>query len=185
MTIKTDTEQIIFSDETLLKRILEPYKKNCHYLQKAFVESYPADFENLKENYPKSLLLAKGKFSIVESCYIRDTGHFNAVEFNICYNQLAYYLLAECIQHKLLDDLKTWDIEVYSQRQLTDILIAKFSSSFQKPITSKEFDGYVEIKKVIKKGKLLFIQTSCGFYDDCGGSAKGNVLFVIIDPKRK
>ena len=36
------------------------------------------------------LISAKGRFSIPDSCYIDDTGHFNAVEFNICFNQLAY-----------------------------------------------------------------------------------------------
>lgn len=179
IAISTESKQVIFSDEILLKSVLKPYKRNCHYLINAFVKYHPSDFLKQKENEYKSFLLAKGKFSILQSCYIRRTGHFNAVEFNICYNQLAYYLLAECVQHKLIDHLKTWDIEAYTRRQLSDILIANFTSSFQKPIFSTQFEGYVEIRKILKKDKLLFINTVCGFNDDLGGSATGNVLFVI------
>ncbi len=157
-----------FSEDALLTRVLKPYKENCRYLQSASVE------------YRSPVLLAKGKFSIPQSCYITDTGHFNAVEFNLCYNQLAYYLLAECVQHKLLNGLKTWDIEDYSLHQLSNILIVKFSSFFQKLICSNQFNGYIEVKRTFKKEKTLYVQTACGFNDDYGGAATGSVLFVIL-----
>ncbi|MGW6540873.1 FcoT family thioesterase [Streptomyces sp. NPDC055051] len=46
-------------------------------------------------------LTGSGMFTIPEPCYIDDTGHFNAVEFNICYNQLAYYTLAAMIRDRV------------------------------------------------------------------------------------
>lgn len=185
MTNTTDAKQIVFSDNSLLKRILIPYKENCHYLQNASVEYQSADFANQKESKHSALLVAKGKFSIVQSCYIVDTGHFNAVEFNICYNQLAYYLLAECVQHQLLDKFKTWDIQTYIRRQLSDILIVRFSSTFQKPICSAAFNGYVEIIRAFTRKNAFFIQTTCGFNDNDGGSATGSVLFVILNIEKK
>ncbi|MEO1375818.1 MAG: FcoT family thioesterase, partial [Cyanobacteria bacterium J06635_10] len=50
-------------------------------------------------------------FSIPESCYIDDTGHFNSVEFNICYNQLFYIIIAYLIKNQLLEVMKDWNLE--------------------------------------------------------------------------
>jgi hypothetical protein len=175
-----ETEQIIFSDADLLNSVLVPYKENCHYLQHASLEYQPADTTNPTPDKRKILLLAKGHFSIPYSCYITDTGHFNAAEFNICYNQLAYYVVAACIQHQLIDSLKTWGMETYRRHQLSNMLIVKLSSSFQKPICPDKFEGYLKVKRILKKRNTLFFQTICGFNDGYGGSATGNVLFAII-----
>lgn len=97
-----EVRQLIFSEADLLKEVLIPYKENCRYLQHASLEYLPSDPTSSIQDERKILLLAKGRFSVSHSCYIADTGHFNAVEFNICYNQLAYYFIAACIQHQLL-----------------------------------------------------------------------------------
>src|ERR1051326_3438355 len=76
---------------SILETVLTPYKKHCRYLQ-----SVPAE----KDSSGTALLNGRGTFSIPESCYIADTGPFNAVEFNICYNQLTYSLLAQAIDRK-------------------------------------------------------------------------------------
>lgn len=65
--------------EELLARVLEPYScKGCRYLIDA---QYSATEDSV---------LAYGNFTIGESAYIRSTGHFNAVELILCFNQLAY-----------------------------------------------------------------------------------------------
>lgn len=178
MITTRETEQIIFSDADLLNSVLLSYKENCRYLQHASLEYQLTDTTNPTPD--KHKILAKGHFSISHSCYIADTGHFNAVEFNICYNQLAYYVVAECIRHQLIDSLKTWDMEAYHRYQLSNMLIVKLSSSFQKPICPDKFEGYLQVKRILKKRNTLFFQTICGFNDSCGGSATGNVLFAII-----
>lgn len=175
-----EVRQLIFSEADLLKEVLIPYKENCRYLQHASLEYQLADTTNFTPDKHKILLLAKGTFSIPYSCYIANTGHFNAVEFNICYNQLAYYVVAECIRHQLIDSLKTWDIEAYRRHQLSNMLIVKLSSSFQKPICPDKFEGYLQVKRILKKRNTLFFQTICGFNDSYGGSATGKVLFAII-----
>ena len=74
----TDADAAV--DPQLLARVLTPYKPHCRYLRTAAVRYATA----------RSIAAASGTFSIPESCYIASTGHFNAVEFNICYNQLTY-----------------------------------------------------------------------------------------------
>lgn len=69
--------------EELLARVLEPYScKGCRYLIDA---QYSATEDSV---------LAYGNFTIGESAYIRSTGHFNAVELILCFNQLAYSAFA-------------------------------------------------------------------------------------------
>lgn len=166
---------INFCNAQLLRKVLTPYKTDCRYLQQAHVELQ-------QFTYQKDKLQARGQFSIPDSCYIDATGHFNSVEFNICYNQLMYYLLAECVQCNLLTQLKDWKMENFFRRQLSDFLIVNFKSSFHKKINSSSFDGYVKIKKVsIAKGENIFIQTECEFKDIQGGLAKGDILLAIVD----
>jgi hypothetical protein len=52
--------------------------------------------------------------AIPESCYIDDTGHFNAVEFNICFNQLAYVLFGKCVDAGILQKLRHEKVNVIS-----------------------------------------------------------------------
>src|SRR5947207_14849377 len=137
--VREATPREIVVSVPMLEIVLAPYKLHCRYLQSAIVE---------KQNSSGSVVSAWGSFSIPESCYIADTGHFNAVEFNICYNQLTYCLLAAAIDHKLLDALASWDIARFSRRQLSDFLIVQFFSSFRTPLKASGFEGKVEIRKV-------------------------------------
>jgi FcoT-like thioesterase domain len=162
--------EAVVSDSTL-EAVLAPYKQHCRYLQSATVE---------KSLEGASRVTARGKFAISESCYIADTGHFNAVEFNICYNQLAYCLLAQCIDLQLLDSLRKWSIDAFSRRQLSDFLIVQFSSKFRKPLNARWFDGQVDIDKVTVLKGSIFMKTSCSFEDSLGATASGGALIVIL-----
>src|SRR5262245_14047302 len=122
-TVSLDT------DNALLDDVLLPYKENCRYLKTALVE--PGEQERD--------LSVHCTFEIPESCYIVDTGHFNAVEFNICYNQMAYYLLAKAVQESLIEPFDAWSMADYWERQLPNILIADFQSKFRRPIQSAAF----------------------------------------------
>jgi len=181
--INNPDESLEFSDHILLKRVLMPYKANCHYLNEASVMFSKLPLIHSSIGQDTCILLAKGNFSIPESCYIINTGHFNAVEFNICYNQLGYYLLAECIRHRLFCDFLDWDIEEFIKHQLTNILIIELFSSFHRLMNADKFTGYIEIKKIIKMEKILYLETVCGFKDNNGGYATGKVLiaFVLIN----
>ncbi len=162
--------EAVISDGTL-KTVLTPYKLHCRYLQSANVE---------KGSNGAWLLKARGRFSIPESCYIADTGHFNAVEFNICYNQLTYCLLAQAIDYQLLDVVRMWSLSEFSRRQLSDFLIVNFNSTFRKPLNARQFEGWVAINKVTVRQRNIFMKTSCGFEDSSGASSHGGAVIVIL-----
>lgn len=157
MNIEREFIKVDDIDQNLLNRFIEPYKKHCKYLPKAQFQ------------YPKSAdggrWFVQGKFSIPESCYIDDTGHFNAVEFNICFNQLCYVAIAHLIQNKIAEAMEGWDLETYKRRQLSDFLIVKFKSAFKKPINARKFQGTLAIKKCTARGNLIMMKTSCAFYN--------------------
>ena len=162
------------SDSTL-ETVLTPYKPHCRYLRSATVET---------NGNGASLLKAHGRFSIPESCYIADTGHFNAVEFNICYNQLTYCLLAQAIDNQLLDALRTWSLSEFTRRQLSDFLIVNFSSTFRQPLNARHFEGWVQINKIFVRQRNIFMKTSCGFDDLSGATSHGGAVIVILNDER-
>lgn len=186
MNINQEFTKIDNVSQELLNTFLQPYKEDCKYLKKAQFQQ-PALSENTKNagNNKPGLWLMKGEFSIPDSCYIDDTGHFNSVEFNICYNQIIYILIAYLIENKLLEPMNDWTLEEYKHRQLSDFLIVKFSSTFKKPINSNHFQGTLSINKVSVRGDLIMLKTSCAYYDDNGGWSEGDVTIAILNPKHE
>lgn len=174
------------TDRELLPLVLRPYRaKNCEYLKTAVLE--------LAQD---QLPTVSGEFEIGESCYIDDTGHFNSVEFNICYNQLIYYLIAKSVQEGLLPALRDWTLDDFWRAQLPDILITSFSSNFKRKMQSKRFCGSVSLVDVVRADKsalwqpLIVLHTSCRFWDEPpvnkggpGGLAVGKVTIAITNPR--
>lgn len=182
-------QEFLKADEVsqdLLDTFLKPYKENCKYLKNAQFQ-YPVanDLIEKTKGDIRSLWFIKADFSIPESCYIDDTGHFNSVEFNICYNQLFYIMIAYLVQHQLWSAIKDWNLETYKFRQLRDFLIVKFSSTFKKPINSNHFQGALSINKVSVRGNLIMLKTSCAFYDDNGGWSEGDVTIAILNSENE
>ncbi len=154
----------------LLKQVLRPYRDNCKYLKSA----------QLIER--DDSVSARGRFEIARSCYIDDTGHFNAVEFNICYNQLGYHLIANCVSEGLAPT--AWTMSDFWDRQLSNIFIYKYSSKFTRPITPRSFEGEVVFGKPVLKERpdrppIMFMDTVCAFWDDGGGSAEGQITLAF------
>ncbi|MEM9272244.1 MAG: FcoT family thioesterase [Cyanobacteria bacterium P01_F01_bin.143] len=173
MNIEQEFVKVDNIDQNLLDRFIEPYKGHCKYLQKAQVQ-YPKSSDN-------GQWFVQGEFSIPDSCYIADTGHFNAVEFNICFNQLCYVMVAYLIEHNLAEAMAGWDIETFKSRQLSHCFIAKFSSAFKKPINARNFQGTLAITKFVARGNLIMIKNSCAFYDHHEGWAEGEVTIAILN----
>jgi hypothetical protein len=156
---------------SVLETALAPYKTTCRYLYAATATP---------DGARSGLVAARGEFSIPESCYIADTGHFNAVEFNICYNQIAYCLLAHSIDHGWLDPLASWRLADFQRRQLSDCLIVQFFSSFHRPLNARQFEGRIELDKISLKRGTVFMKTSCRFRDEAGGTSAGGALIAIV-----
>lgn len=173
MKIEQEFVKVDDINQNLLNRFIEPYKEHCKYLQKAQFQ-YP-------ESDNRGRWFIQGEFSIPESCYIADTGHFNAVEFNICFNQLCYVMVAHLIQKNIAEAMEGWDLETYKRRQLSDFLIVKFKSAFKKPIDARNFRGTILMSKCSARGDLIMMKTSCAFYDRHEGWAEGDVTIAVLN----
>jgi hypothetical protein len=175
----TKTSNVEAISEVLLKRFLAPYKEDCQYLKKAKFNTLDRCFDaDLSDS--NKFGFATGEFSIPESCYIRDTGHFNSVEFNICINQLFYVMFAHLVQNNLLKEFGNWDLETYEQLQLSNFLIVKLSSTFRKPINSNQFKGDLHFTKCSIRSNMVVLKIFGAFYDSDGRS-EGEVTVVILN----
>ncbi|MBD9722526.1 FcoT family thioesterase [Streptomyces caniscabiei] len=162
------------TDESLLDRVLRPYKAHCKYLKSADVTERDGR------------LTARCTFSIPESCYIDDTGHLNSVEVNICYNQMMYYLVARSVQEGLGTAFAGWTPDDFWKRQLPDILIARFSSSFRRPVNPRDFSGEMEFRSVTLRapaGGLPFLhaETAFRYWDSEAGRCDGEAVLAIVN----
>ncbi|GLS25304.1 FcoT family thioesterase [Marinibactrum halimedae] len=151
-------------------RVLSPYRDHCRYLKEAV---FSATSTKATE------MLMEGEFAIADSCYIDDTGHFNAVEFNICFNQIAYTHLAYCIKHHLIEELNDYDISSFFQKQLSNFLIVNISSQYLSELNAKYFKGLFGIHSIRKRSQYTFMKTYCEFEDEHKGRAKGEVTLAI------
>ncbi len=155
--------------ESLLAKVLAPYKRHCRYLGAAEVSLDDAD----------SLCSVSGSFAIPESCYIDDTGHLNAVEVNICYNQMLYTLYAMGVEHGFIPPLAELSLDAWLERQLPDVLIHKIDMTFKRPINPRRFSGSMRFLEVSERKGYLLFPSRCEFHDDDGGLAIGRVSVVI------
>lgn len=179
MTAEGTREIVLDNDALLIEQVLTPYFKHARYLKSAIVKG------NGDPAAGKGKISASCLFEIPESCYIKDTGHFNSVEFNICYNQMMYYVVAMSVKHQLMGIFHHWQMKDYFDKQLPDILILNFKSHFKAPLHARrllaEID-FIKTKIVNKNNPLAFIKTQCRFYDDeKSGYAEGDVDLVITN----
>jgi hypothetical protein len=135
-----------------LANTLHVYHDHCRYLNGGWVDRTP-------EGYPRIV----GTLGIAESCYIADTGHFNAVEFNISYNQLVYVLIAEIVARGWDPAFEGWSLADFHRRQLPDILIHSFQSRFSTQMDRRAFLGRVWIERCMRVGDLIRIESEIEF----------------------
>jgi hypothetical protein len=161
--------------------ILRPYKNNARYLKAATITQMHAKAaENAKA---LALVTAFGRFAIPESCYIDDTGHFNAVEFNICFNQLAYVMFGKCVEagvfHKLrCERVKVPSLTEYKRDQLPSMVIVSIESRYYRQLNSREFNATLSLDKTASVGAAWFFSCSISFADAEGVKAKGAALLA-------
>lgn len=159
--------------EELLARVLEPYSyKGCRYLLDA---EYRATEDSM---------LAYGTFSIPESAYIRSTGHFNAVELVLCFNQLAYTAFAPAVIGEEIRAFRGWTITDYLNNQLPNMLIRNTASRFKKPINAHKFSARLRcenLEVVQRRWRYLKVPCAIEFWDDDGGAASGELELAVLN----
>jgi len=154
---------MVITSESMMEAMLRPYFPQCRYLLDADMD------------FPR----AEGRFSIEDSCYIESTGHFNAVELPICYNQLAYVFFGHIIRGGLVDQFSDIDFEGFRKNQLMAV-ITKMEGRFRGEINPRDFRGEIELKKTRKPGEDRYIaDTSFKFWDKNSGRAEGKILLAL------
>ena len=184
--------------DAFVAEVLKPYRANAKYLKSAQITHFSDKTSTEKGAKDCAFVTGTGRFAIPESCYIDDTGHFNAVEFNICYNQLAYVLFGKCLEvgmlQKLNSELKKLSDETvnglaismadYKRHQLPAMLIVSIEGvRFFKELKSGDFRGELSINRVAPVGGAYFFFTSITFSDAEGVKAKGSVVLAFVPPK--
>jgi hypothetical protein len=170
--------------DTFVADILKPYRPHARYLKSARIDHY-LDRSTDSSAKGSGLMSGTGRFSIPESCYIDDTGHFNAVEFNICYNQLAYVLFGKCVEAGILQKLRHEKVDVisfpdYKLHQLPSMLIVSIEGvRFFKQLRSDDFGGRFTLDRVAPVGGAWFFFTSIAFSDAEGVKAKGSIVLAF------
>lgn len=157
-----------------LARVLVPYRDHCKYLQRIAFERLPASAEQ-----EEASLVALGELSIPESCYIDSTGHFNAVEFQICANQLMYALGAECARLQLLRALAGMDLEGFYDRQLANVLITNVTCAFRRVMNPRRFRGRLQLDRAYLMRERVFWECTITYSDDEGGLADGSIVVTM------
>lgn len=166
-------------DPQLLDRVLAVYKPNCRYLKSATViaDGEPRDGGHVA---------VRGGFEIPESFYIMDTGHFNAVEFNLCFNQMIYFIMAKAVKERIMLPLGQWDMADYWTRQLPDMFIVDFHSSFRRAMRGRTFAGELDVWRITVRdggnGPLILLDTTCRYWEEGGGRCQGEVKLVLRNP---
>ncbi|MGW1498386.1 (2E)-enoyl-ACP glycyltransferase [Streptomyces mirabilis] len=163
------------TDEDLLRRVLVPYKDYCKYVRSAVVTESDAGRP-----------VARCEFAIPESCYIDDTGHLNSVEVNICYNQMMYYLVAKSVKERLGTGFEAWTLDDFWKHQLPDILIARFSSHFRRPVNPRAFSGEMEFQSVTRRAPaggspFLHVETAFRYWDADSGRCDGEAILAFVN----
>ncbi len=152
-------------EQSNLENIIRMYVPECRYLVSAELD------------FP----IAKGLFKIPTSFYVSDTGHFNAVELIICYNQLAYVLFAEYIKVGLIKEFREFPFEKFKQSKLASncFIVGMNNVKFRRPINPREFRGNIKVVEVISKknNSLYFLKTE---YDFENGKQTGEIDLALV-----
>lgn len=164
-----------------LAQTLDCYFPHVRYLQNARIECGELG-ETFETELGDCVALARGEFTSPPAWYIRDTGHFNSIEFNLCYNQLAFVLVGQCIERGAVSALSAQlPRHEFRERMLPDLVISRYSVNFERPMQALNFCASLGIVKVISKMGRLFLQTRCQVGPVHGRwCARGDVMLAVV-----
>lgn len=164
-----------------LEQTLDCYLPDVRYLRGADV-THVEGFFPFESELGNCVAVADGDFASQPPWYIRDTGHFNALEFNICYNQLAFVLVRHCVELGLNSTLSDHlPREEFVQRMLPSLVILRYSVIFDRPMQAATFTGRLGLLKVVNKMQRLFLQTRFWVKPKCGSwCSRGDVTLAVV-----
>lgn len=166
----------------LLHRVLQPYQPNARYVHRATMVGRGCGITP-RLHAPDSWLRVSGECGFAAPCYIEATGHFNAVEANITFNQLLYLGMAETVRARLLPELRHWTLDDFFRAQLPDVLIADYHARFRAPMGSRAYRGSFTFIEVVARPdrRQLRLQTRAEFRDDHGGECTIDASIALVN----
>ena len=158
--------------EEIIKKALAMYSaKNTRYLKEAQID-YEGDTINLI-----------GKFSISNCCYVLpDSGHFNAVEAIICFNQMFYAALLDGIDKKVFSFYEKVTLSDFN-RIWQRVYLSEFEKiKFKKLINSASFFGKITVKPIRKIRDKVYVDCCFGFgnNEECEGFIGNSKGFIPL-----
>lgn len=163
--------------DSFVALILQPYaKKNTAYVKRAWIEQEAGATSGLN-----GAIRGRAQLSIPESCYIDDTGHFNAVEFTMCFNQLGYIYGAYLACRGLLPGSD--GINQFKVNQLPGMLIKELTMRFSRAMDPRSFDGEIWTEAPYEEKAKYWRQVYLiRFWDSVGRTAEGAVTIALLKP---
>jgi len=165
----------------LIERVLLPYLPASRLVQSAQLDR-PRQTRMPESNDPDSWLRLDAQCAVTTPCYIEDTGHFNAVELNITYNQMLYLCLAETLRLGLIPK-PAWDLEDFFKSQLPNVLIVDYQARFRRPMTSARYQSWLQIESIRVQGQRnrVRLQTRCAASNDGNDANEAQVSILLVD----
>lgn len=163
----------------LIQRVLQPYLPASRFVQSARLDR-PRQQRLPQSDDPDSWLRLDVDCVIDQPCYIEATGHFNAVELNITYNQMIYLCLAEALRLELLPQ-PAWSFEEFFEHQLPDVLIVDYQARFKRPMQSARYKAWMMIEsvQVRPRRKMMLLKTRCAATDDGNDKNEAQVSIAL------
>lgn len=130
----------------------------------------PAEIEEILSPYWVQLLrrstLSREKDGIIlrshlgatQPWYCDLTGHMNAVEFNLIFNQMMYIAIGQSIDWGWIPELEGYDKNYFMKKYWPDFLITKISSQFKAPLDVSSLYGTMRIKAIKKSSRHIFFE---------------------------
>jgi hypothetical protein len=176
----------------VIDQTLKLYKQNTKYLKSAeiFYGQEPGKINgkpnSLVINSESDLATIIGSLSITSLSYGEEAISFNVAQFSVCYNQLIYILLGQCIFYGHLNhpDSNCYgklnlSFSKYFKQQLFSIIILKVDINFLNPLKCNNFNAQLSIKKIAWKGETAAVCTQITFWDASGKKADGMVELIV------
>ncbi|NUS45844.1 MAG: hypothetical protein HOQ24_19400 [Mycobacteriaceae bacterium] len=163
----------IAHDADLLGEVLQCYRPVARYLR------------SMTHRVEGNRVVGDAELAIEQSCYIDDTGHLNAVDALIGYNQMAYYTIASLVRNSVGPVFGDWSMADFHRRHLSDMVIADTRFEFRRPVDARRFRAQLVFDSIepYRSGSAerIALRTSVAFGNDTLGGCRGDVRVVIVD----
>lgn len=107
----------------------------------------------IKQN---KIILSYSRLGVDKPWYCDDTGHMNAVELNLSFNQLMYVTIGHSICNGWIPELNDKSQDYFFEKYWEDFLITKIESKFKAPVNVSEFSGLLRITKIRSSSSHLW-----------------------------